>query len=695
MEETLQEFFKGFHQGLLAGAEGNSRSELEEFMMTISDDLEEAGFIENFTFCHYHHQKSIRVDGYNFNEDGQLDLFIADFDSRTEVKTLAQTELKALFKRLTAFLEECFDGKLARSLELSCPEYDLAHEIANRQDAISGVRLFVLSERALSSSLTQIPSGHAAGIPVEHDVWDINRIWRQRSSASRKEVLDLDLIGRFGKGIPCLPACLPNDTYRSYLAVMPAEMLADLYAAHGPRLLEQNVRTFLQVKGRVNKGIQATIRDAPDMFFAYNNGISATAQLVETSQDENGLSITRVVDLQIVNGGQTTASLQFAAKNQKAAGKADLSRVFVPMKLSVIEASAGDEVVPNISRYANTQNRISTADFFSNHPFHVRMQDISRRLWAPALAGALRETRWFYERTRGQYAEAVNRRTSSDRNRFIAEHPKHQVFSKTDLAKFENVWDEHPKWVNLGAQKNFAKYAERIGKDWKSSPDLFNELYFKRAVARAIIFRAAERLVSEQEWYKGGYRANIVAYTLAMLSLIARDSRHHINFLQVWQDQRPSSSMMEAMKIVAAYVHDVIRKEGEKFGNVSEWCKKEGCWDSLRPEKEKIRSTLPKDFLDSLVSDEDQQCLETSARKSQKMDNGIEAQQRVMEISSTAWTDITHALRKANRLGIKEEKLLRVAVAIPKMVPTEKQSLGLLEVLDKARTEGLLPTSLR
>ena len=194
------------------------------------------------------------------------------------------------------------------------------------------------------------------------------------------------------------------------------------------------------------------------------------------------LQITRIRDLQIVNGGQTTASLFHTKRRDKAA----LKDIFVQMKLSVIDSAESELVVPRISEYANTQNRVNAADFFSNHPFHIRLESFSRRLWAPAQQGAQRESHWFYERARGGYADAQANLSSSEQRRFKAENPKSQMFTKTDLAKFENVWDDHPKWVNLGAQKNFARYAARIGKEWSKSADAFNEFYFHRAIARAL-----------------------------------------------------------------------------------------------------------------------------------------------------------------------------------------------------------------
>ena len=181
------------------------------------------------------------------------------------------------------------------------------------------------------------------------------------------------------------------------LVVMPGKLLAQIYGLYGARLLEQNVRTFLQARTKVNQGIIRTIEESPGMFFAFNNGLTATAAEVELSQAANGgLGVSAMRDLQIVNGGQTTASILYAQDRDKAV----LDEVFVQMKLSVVDSERISDVVPLVSRYANTQNRVSEADFFSSHPFHRELERISRMTPAPARAGSLVSTKWFYERKR-------------------------------------------------------------------------------------------------------------------------------------------------------------------------------------------------------------------------------------------------------------------------------------------------------
>lgn len=686
MEHSGEGFFHDFRQELLAGAEANGRFQLDEFMETIAEELVETGFTEGFELCHFRAQRGMRVDGYWFDDEGVLSLFIADFDSRNKLVSLTRTELDAAFRRVANFFEASVNKDLAAELEVTSPEYGLARQIADRKDAIRQINLILFSERTLSERIQAVPDTEVAGVPTIHHIWDISRLHRQRSSRSHKEPLDLDFERMFGNGIACLPAHLGVDAYQSYLMVMPADVLATLYERFGARLLEQNVRTFLQARGNVNQGIRATILNEPGMFFAYNNGITATAQSVEIEAADSGLAITRVVGLQIVNGGQTTASLFHTRKRDKA----NLSQIFVQMKLSVIDSQQSERVVPKISEYANTQNRVNAADFFSNHPFHVRMEGFSRRIWAPARKGAQRETRWFYERARGQYADAQSKLTLAEQRRFKAEHPKPQMFTKTDLAKFENVWDDHPRWINLGSQKNFARYAARIGSEWERSSDTFNEFYFKRAVARALIFRATERIVSAQPWYNGGYRANIVAYTLAILSEVAKRRKACVDFLEVWNRQGIGAVLERAIVVISRVVSDEILKPTVGISNISEWCKKEACWIQIKSRVTDIEELLPSELYDQILPAEDQAAETKLAKQAQKVDNGIEAQRIILAIPADEWIRLYQVLVAKDLLTPKEIGILKVAMQIPAKLPTEKQCVVLLDILDRGRAVGVI-----
>ncbi len=684
MEQTVEAFFHDFRQETLAGAEANSTYQLEAFMDSVSNELIETGFVEGFEHCHYRAPRGMRVDGYWFNDEAALDIFVADFDCRRELETLTRTDVDAAFKRAVNFFEASLQGALEP--DVTTPEYGLVRQIADRRAMLRHVNFYLTSERVLSDRFQGFPDNEIGGIRATYHIWDMARFQRQRSSRGHKEPLNIDFVELFGNGIACLPANLGSDSYRSYLIVMPAPILAALYDRYSARLLEQNVRTFLQARAQVNKGIRTTILNEPQMFFAYNNGITATAQEVETRTTDAGLQIVRMTDLQIVNGGQTTASLFHTQRRDKA----DLSDIFVQMKLSVIDSEQSEMVVPRISEYANTQNRVNAADFFSNHPFHVRMAEFSRRIWAPAQQGAQRETKWFYERARGQYIDAQSKLTAGEQKRFRAEYPKPQMLTKTDLAKFENVFDDHPRWVNLGGQKNFARYALRIGKEWEKSSDGFNELYFKRVIARGILFRATEKLVSAQPWYNGGYRANIVAYTLSMLSEITKRRKVAVDYQRIWAAQAVDDVLSQTLAAIAAAVNEDITRPPQGISNISEWCKREGCWTRLLDQADAISELLTDEFWALLASAEDSRHEVKAARQTQKIDNGIEAQRQVFDVPSGQWSLILREGASRRLFTPKEIGILQIAEQMPAKIPTERQSAILIEILGKAQLDGIV-----
>src|SRR5262245_2821362 len=65
------------------------------------------------------------------------------------------------------------------------------------------------------------------------------------------------------------------------------------------------------------------------------------------------------------------------------------------------------DIVPDISRYSNTQNKVTLVDFSSNHPYHVKVEKITRSLWAPSPDGSGQETGGS---TRGPVASTPTRR---------------------------------------------------------------------------------------------------------------------------------------------------------------------------------------------------------------------------------------------------------------------------------------------
>ena len=489
----------------------------------------------------------------------------------------------------------------------------------------------------------------------------------------------IDLANDFGGPIAILPAQHISDVHESYLAVIPGTVLAEIYDTWGPRLLEQNVRVFLQARSKVNRGIRDTLVHEPRMFFAYNNGITATAQAVDTRNDQGSLLLLRMTNFQIVNGGQTTASIHSAMRKAQ-----DLSQTYVQMKLSVVDSKRAIKVVPRISEYANSQNRIAASDFFANHPFHIRVENFSRRMYAPSAEGTFQQSKWFYERARGQYADARARKTRAQRRKFDIEYPRRQKFTKTDLAKFVSVWDGLPYIVSLGAQKNFAAFAQRIGVAWKRKKNDFNEEWYKEVIAKAIVFRATERIVSAQPWYQGGFRANIVAYTIARISHELVTSRRSMDFQAIWRRQEPGPVLKKTIAVVSKGVHDVLVDPPEGMRNVTEWAKKELCWTQVKGAEFPWLQGLDRE----LVTTEERRSARMGARREQRMLNGIEAQIAVVNAGGEFWREVLAWGEREGLLSPSDINIIRALARGGPRPPSEKQAVRGVQALKRLREAG-------
>lgn len=685
MAISIDEFAKDFFQEILSEADAVGQFAETVFFEKFCTFLTDAGELDTADRADYRGppNSGMRVDGYGgdpIGSSGTLSLIIADLNQSSEVGRLTQTEMNQIFPRLERFLQRALDPKWRNALEETSPAFGLADLIAKRWSKVTRVRMFLISNRELSDRVDGREADEIDGRTVTYSVWDIRRLHRFATVGHGREEISIDLEKDFGGVLPLLPAHLSAEEYEAYLAVVPGQMLASIYDRWGARLLEQNVRVFLQARGNVNKGIRNTLENDPAMFFAYNNGITATAEAVTTDERNGELVLSGLKNLQIVNGGQTTASIHMAMRN-----KADLSKVFVQMKLSIVDPERTEEVVPKISEYANSQNRVNAADFFANHPFHVRMEDFSRRIYAPSPDGTFRETKWFYERARGQFNDARSKLTPAQRKKFDLENPRAQLFSKTDLAKFLNVWERKPDKVSLGAQKNFAHFAHGIGQTWKKSEDSFSEAFFKEAVAKAIIFKRTEKVVSDQPWYEGGYRANIVAYAIAKMAHDVTEMKRAVNFQAIWNTQSIPADMEQALVHVAKAVHDVLIDPPTGIRNVTEWAKKQACWDRVQ----RMDIDWPAGFLDELISRDEQKDRRREGRKDQRLLNGIEAQTAVVNAGGAFWQQVREWGHGRKLLSERDMGVLTTASRVPEKLPSEKQAALVAEIFSRLKLEGL------
>lgn len=596
---TLEEFAESYHQQVLArcayAEDGQMRE--EAFTEEILEDLTEAGEISEAEPCYFRsHSRgsapATKLNAYCFSGDGAtLDLFVCVYHGTGKVESISTAEIIRHFKLVRGFLVRALEGFFT-VLEESHVAFDAARRLYEQRGSLSTVRLFLLTD-----GLAKLPKdAEIEAEPVEDFelrliLWDIAKLHHFHESGRQREEITLDFSRDLGGAVPCLAQEDSTGEYWTFLAFFPGPVLARIYGDHGPRLLERNVRSFLQVRGNVNKGIQQTIAETPHRFLAYNNGISATARSVDLEKIRNGLCMLKsACDFQIVNGGQTTAGIYHAWKKEKA----DISQVVVQVKLTLAKDNALlSEFVPLISLYANSQNKVNTADFSANGPFHQKLEELSRKLWTQP-PGLERGTRWYYERARGSYLDDKSRAgTPAQVRAWERDNPAVQKFTKTDLAKFENTWNELPHLVSRGAEKNFAHWtATNEDRGWP----VVDDQYFRRLVAKAILFRRAEQIVSAQEY--PGYRANIVTYSLAWL---VRRSGRRLDLDGTWRDQALSDRIVRAIDAAAhaARKHITTPPGGR---NITEWCKKDECWETFRDTSVSLPDRWESELLSSPIA---------------------------------------------------------------------------------------------
>jgi hypothetical protein len=670
-----------------AAAEYSEREPDAGFAAVVGQMLEEAEEFVDFMPCHFRgtgtRRRNLAVDGYSFDEaDGSLRIVVTAFDGGAEAPTLTQTAARTEFAKLTAFIEETLaenDDHLPADED---PVVDFAELLQTHRASISRFRLYLATDGLLSDRIRDWPTATLGDIPADFHIWDIGRFYGALSSAGGREALTVDFSELSEGGLPCLQASLEQAEYGAYLCVLPGEALAHIYDRYGSRLLEGNVRSFLGKTGKVNKAIRETILRGPEMFFAFNNGISATASSVVVEPTKDGQRLVSATDLQIVNGGQTTASLAFTHRKDGA----DLSHVFVQMKLSVVPEELAGALIPKISEYANKQNKVSDSDLFSNHEYHRKFEELSRRIKAPPRNGALRPSSWFYERAKGQYRIETAKMSPGEKQRFEADNPKLQLITKTDLAKVENSWRGLPHEVSKGAQKNFDAFSKYIVEQWAAKPLQFNDEYFRRVVANCIVFRALEKLIPGEAWYEGGYRANIVTYSIAKLCDMTANAPggKALDYQAIWRQQGISPALSEQVRIVARAMYAVITAPEGGTENVTEWCKKNLAWDRAR---QAVVRLLPA-FETELVSAEDvKQAIEDAAGDA-AIDRGIAAVTRVLATRPSDWKQIRQWGLDRQLLTAKEEQLLLVATN-PRRPPSDRQAAAILQIHRKLEREGL------
>lgn len=561
------------------------------FVEEICNNLIDFDQCTGFEQCYFSgvgkHNRKLEIDGYFFEEDdGTLCLFICHFDGGENCRTITKIDVDRLYSRARNFLIECLSYDALDEVPDGSDQFFMIKKIIENEPNIQRIRYYVLTDLSQSERMAKIDVDDMDGIPSMISLWDIKNYYSLQMSKPGREKTKIDFENFGVDGIRCLRVdeLDTSSEYEAYLCIMPGKLLSDLYTKYGAQLLESNVRSFLSLKKKVNKGIRATLMNEPSRFFAYNNGLSTTASAVSMDSDEHGYILKTIDDFQIVNGGQTTALINALDRSTK--DEVDIENVFVPMKLCVVGDNAPEDFVPKISEYSNSQTAVSNADFFSNSEFNIKIERISRRLMAPQKKGCLHHTKWYYERATGSYMQEQAFMSRSEKTEFEKTYPKSQRITKTDLAKYQNTYQKHPDVVSKGTQASMALFVKSAEIIWKSDipGSKVNDNYFKHCVAIAIIFKDLEKSISNKElapWYNSGYRANLVTYSIAKLVDMLESRDCTINLDRIWNDQGVDDVLRKQLLTIAEMVLNTITDENRPVDDVREWCKRTQCWDAI------------------------------------------------------------------------------------------------------------------
>lgn len=669
--QSLDDFANDLVQNVITTAEAETLSPHDVFAEQVLGDLEALGLIDE-GFLGYYKSHGIEASAYGFSEAmNSLDIFLVSFRQFPLLQQIGKTEVSSLAKRVVNYLARAAKG-LAGEIDPSADAHDMAMAVAQYLSEVDSVRAFIITNDI--STVSAIEASEVLGKPVAFEVWDVRRLHRVATSGVLHEPIAVE----FDPPLPCLSTPRVDNDYSVFLTIVPGEMLARVYSEYGNRLLELNVRSFLQLKGSVNRGIRETLLHAPERFLAYNNGISATASRVDLVKLESGgQAIQRVHDLQIVNGGQTTASIQ----NSFVKGESKLENVLVQMKLTQVNPSLLDEIVPEISRYSNTQNKVTIVDFSSNHPYHVELEKLTRSLWAPAVDGTGQETKWFYERARGQYADLLNKeKTPAKQKKFKLVYPPKQKFAKTDVAKWENSWGQLPHYVSRGAEKNFRAFMDEINRT-KSAAPTTDIAFVKRLIAKGILFKECERIVTAQQF--GGYRANIVTYSIAKLS---KATEMRIDFDRIWRDQAISDAVESSLVEISKLVYGVISSPPKGTTHVGEWTKKEACWSQIQ----ELDWAVPDALVRELLALGKASSVKSEERLAGQSKDELQSIGEAMLVPAETWFSLSNWAKETANLQPWQRGLAYSLgqLAARGKIPTLKQALRGLEMLEQAKKLG-------
>lgn len=576
VNDKILEFYREFQDEVLTYVKENSPiSTNTAFKILFLSYLTEAGetLVSDCMLVDFKKDsENMKLDGYAFSEYFRsLTLLVSKYQAKSIPEKIKKTEIDKLLKKVLKFYKTCGTNDF-EALEESSDGYQAYKFIKGHKADIETVNIILLTN---DETIRYIPDDvHYGKITVRFDVWDIERLYQSVLGGTAVErQLVVKLKKKYGESLPLIKVKGDNEIYDCYIGVISGELLARIYETEGQDLIQKNVRSFLQAIGKVNKGIKVSLANEPQMFMAYNNGISTIAESIAVDEGRSSgdiVNITEITGWQIVNGGQTTASIYNAYK-----AKLPLEQVNVQIKLSVIkQKDRAEEIIHNISKYANSQNKINMSDFNANDAYHVKMERLSRATPIPAAKGKSTDY-WFYERARGQYLVELNRQpTAAAKKEFKSRCPKNRCISKTVAAKCVMTYRGYPDIVSKGLETSFIYFSDMVSKGEVPEP---SEQSYIEMIAKVILFNSYDEIIKNLKF--GGFKAQQDYYTVALFGKYYSDL---FDPLEIWNRQSINAETAKTIEELAYFVWNHFQNPTVPGVNIGQWCKKEECWELLQ-----------------------------------------------------------------------------------------------------------------
>ena len=704
----IKDFRESFINDITLEASAEGQFNEEKFIIKCCEYIEQDGGISEPIFVD-HNDVATKINAYCYIPlERSICIFTSNFIHIGEwEKPQARGEVLKIAERAKRFIERTQRESFFASMEPALSNYkaaeDIKNLIENTKNKILKIRIIYITDGLLSERTAGYEigdSGKIMGIPAFVQPYGIRNFYEMDRSTRGEEDFEIDFDDLCG-GLQALETNL--DGLKSYLVVMPGLVLHEIYKVHGQKLLEANVRNFLNFTNKKNQGMRNTLMREPEKFFAYNNGLTVTASGMETKEETNSIKILNLKNMQIVNGGQTTCVIYFSP-SERGGENIDLNKVFVQMKLTIVEDKENIENLEildeelekvqtfkaNIAHFANSQSPVTAADLMSNSPFHIRMEQAGKRIATPLNNEGL-SNYWFYERAKGQW----NTLKRNDRNekRFLKKFPKNQIIKKEDLARYENSWRLKPYDVSKGAAKNLNAFYKEIVNEFRDNENIFRDQFFKDLVSKRIICKTIETTISKSDWFESGtyLRPFVTAYSFSLIVEKLAKKDLAINLARIWSEQSISVSFQDQLNITTEYVYDKFMDDSFRNNmTYREWAQKEACWIRLKADDHKL------DRFDKAIDLLNKHQIESAEEENEEIGNLSETIENITDlykVSKEEWLALIEYFQELGyNLNQKEISLpnLMYKMHTTGQIPTDRQLNAVKRIYQKALNDAFI-----